>query len=336
LESLLTIVIPTYNRADCLSLLLTTLTEELCGLEEKVRVIVGDNASTDHTPAVTNAFLAANPTAEILRHSENLGADENFCRCIDNAHSQFFWIIGDDDLPKSGVLAAVVALLEQEDTDILYLNSEWMPAIRSAKDGEQVARLTARKLGGEDFAREVNVWVTFISGMVVNRERLFALNPGLDIRRFNGTCLVQLGWVLPLLMSGSSFKICGQRCVLATSGNTGGYGLFTVFGKHFPTILDAVCGSSSLIGRSISSQLRWVYIPRLIKGTRFGNIGAFQSEDILGSLAAFKGSLAYRLAMRPLIQFPRPLALLVYAVLMLPLLGKRVGARLLGTGGQHE
>jgi glycosyltransferase involved in cell wall biosynthesis len=332
---LLTIIVPTYNRASCLDLLLNTLAQELRGLEDKLRVVVGDNASTDNTPELTRSFLEVNPTAQVLRHGENLGAEENFCRCIDMVTTPYFWIVGDDDIPKNGVLSAVVALLEQDGTDLLYLSSEWMPAIRSASNGEHIGPLTVRTLSGEEFAREVNVWVTFISGMIVNRERLFALKPDLNIRRFTGTCLVQLGWVLPLLQEGATFKTIPQRCLLATSGNSGGYGLFAVFGTNFPAILEAVCGPSSGIARCINRQLGWVHIPRLIKGTRFGCVGAFLPEDIVGNLSGFKGSLAYHLAMWPMIRFPRPLALLVYAVLMAPLLAKRMRAKLTSTGGNY-
>ena len=52
---------------------MTTLTAELQGLGDKIRVILGDNASTDHTPTVTVAFLTACPTAHMMRRSEKLG-----------------------------------------------------------------------------------------------------------------------------------------------------------------------------------------------------------------------------------------------------------------------
>jgi len=310
---LLTIVVPTYNRAECLSLLLTTLTVELRELEDKVTVIVGDNASTDHTPAVTGAFKTANPAAEILRHSENLGPEENFCRCIDHVESRFFWIIGDDDLPKSGVLRRIVYLLQHEDPDILYLNSEWMPHITSADDGELVTTLTAKVLSREEFARRVNVWVTFISGMVVNLERLHELNPGLSMRRFTGSSLVQLGWVLPLLMAGSRFEIIQQPCVLATSGNTGGYQLFTVFGTNFPSILDAVCGSTSRVRQTIIKRLVWSYLPSLLWMNRFGRGGTFKAENILEAVAPLRSTFAYWIVILPMSYLPKFLALFFWA-----------------------
>ena len=332
-DVLLTIIVPTYNRARRLSLLLNHLAQQLKGLDGLVQVIIGDNASTDETPEVIQAFMLKYPSTQVLRHCANLGADENFCRCLDQVSTRFFWIIGDDDLPKHGVVAAVLSFLEKEGADLLYLNSEWGTDICNEKQSEHIKNFPVRTKSREAFAQEVNVWVTFISGLVVNRERLFELNPSLDIRRFSGTCLVQLGWVLPLLMTGSAFKICRQRCVLATSGNSGGYGLFEVFGCKFPNILNEICGSNSRVNYIINRQLQWVHIPRLIRGTRFGKIGAFQEAEILDHLVMFKGSLAYRVGMRPLTQLPRRWALLLYAVLMFPTFASRLVTKL--SGARH-
>ncbi|NMM13775.1 MAG: glycosyltransferase family 2 protein [Rhodoferax sp.] len=302
---LLTIVIPTYNRAECLSLLLTTLALELRGLEDKVELIVGNNASTDHTPIVIEAFLKLCPNAQILHNSENLGPDENFCRCIDQVKTRFFWMIGDDDLPKSGALRQIVNLLECEDTDILYLSSEWMPHITSSDDGEPITTLATIVLSREDFAQQVNVWVTFISGMVVNLERLYELNSGLSTRRFTGTSLVQLGWILPLLMTGSHFKIIEQRCILATSGNTGGYKLVTTFGGNFPVILHSVCGKNSAVTKQIEKHLIFSYLPGLIWISRFGEGGIFMSENLIKSVAPFRGYISYWLILFPVILLPK-------------------------------
>lgn len=309
---LLTIVIPTYNRAECLSLLLKTLALELRGLEDKVEVVIGDNASQDHTPIVIDAFLKVYSSAQILRHSENFGPEENFCRCIDQVKTRFFWMIGDDDLPKTGALRQIVNLLECEDTDILYLNSEWMPHIENADDGEPVSILTAKVLSREEFAQQVNVWVTFISGMVVNLDRLYELNPGLSTRRFAGTSLVQLGWILPLLMTGNCFQIIQQRCILATSGNTGGYKLLTVFGTNFPEIINTVCMPNNRICHKIIDILVWSFMPGVIWHSRFDGSLNYLPENSILALSPLRSSPAYWLILRPLALFEKVFALPVW------------------------
>jgi abequosyltransferase len=312
LYPLLTIVIPTYSRAEHLSLLLTTLSMEVLGLENNVRIIVGDNASTDNTIAVTDSFSRVFPDAVILRHSENVGPDENFCRCVDLVKTRFFWIMGDDDLPKEGVLRQIVDLLKDGDPDILYLNSEWLSRIHTSKDGKRITTLTVKLLSRELFAKKVNVWLTFISGMVVNLDRLYELNPGLNIRRFNGTSLVQLGWVLPLLMTGAKFQIVPQLCILATGSNSGGYKLLTVFVNNFSKILDEICGDGLIVRKNIEYSLLWCFVPTLIWSLRFRNQAAFVDENMMTILSSLKGRVGYWLILLPLAKLYKPLALPFY------------------------
>lgn len=320
---LLTIIVPTYNRSEKLALLLRSLLGDLKNFEDSIQLIVGDNASSDNTQQVLSDFKNIYPSAIILRHRVNLGPDENFCRCVEKVSTRYFWIIGDDDLPKHGIVAQVLVRLAETDIDLMYLNSEWRVSFKDAGAGEPVGVLNYAKLSQREFAEEVNVWITYISGMIVNKERLFELNPNLDIRRFQGTSLVQLGWVLPIFMAGRYFITCSQRCVLATGNNSGGYELFKVFCINFLTIVGEVCGGNSHINRVIRRKLEWEFIPRLIIGTRFRKVGAFPEEDILQNLNLFKGSLAYNFFLIPLIRLPKLPAYAVYLILMIPLMWER-------------
>ena len=305
---LLTIVIPTWNRAECLSLLLRTLEGETEGTNGQVCVIVGDNASTDATPQVTREYAGRIPGLQVLRHERNVGADENFCRCLERVSTRFFWIIGDDDLPKEGVVRSVLTLLRRHDPDLLQLGSEWRPQLTGPADGTPAGDLTAVRLGSRAFARRVNVWVTFISGMVVNLERLQRLDPAPSLRRFSGTSLVQLGWVLPLVMSGRHLFVVPQRCILATSGNTGGYKLISVFATNLPAILDSVCGRASAQRNAVVRMLSWSYVPSLLWLTRSDQAGAFAPEDVRSALEPLRPSPAYWLLMLPILKLPRAIA----------------------------
>ena len=309
MNPILSICIPTFNRAANLRLLLETLANELKEIQDKVNVIISNNASVDNTVSEVQHFINSFPTTCAIHQVKNLGPDENFAICVEKVQTRYFWMISDDDLPKKGVLLRIIKLLESEDTDLLYLNSEWVPKIANANDGEAINALIRKIYSRLDFTREVNVWVTFISGMIINLARLRELHPGINIRRFTGTNLIQLGWILPLLMTGNRFHIVQQRCVLATSGNTGGYKLFTVFGTNFPAILNLVCGNASCERKIIVKNLSWNYIPGLIWASRFEYPGKFTSENILKGLAPLKCSPAYWLIMVPLAVFPRFIAI---------------------------
>jgi glycosyltransferase involved in cell wall biosynthesis len=135
---LLTIIVPTYNRAENVGLLLRALRAECVTLDGLVTVLVTDNASTDHTSDVIRELQETWPELLAQRHATNCGPEENFCSGIDHAETKYFWIIGDDDCPKCGVVAKSVALLRELSPALVYMQSEWVRPIVAADQGEPV------------------------------------------------------------------------------------------------------------------------------------------------------------------------------------------------------
>jgi hypothetical protein len=118
---LLTLCIPTWNRANRLSLLLENIKREIQGLEDWIQVVVADNASSDDTSAV----VATSPlTITYGRQESTVGITNNifFATCT-LARGRFIWIIGDDDLIAPGGLARILASLQRAaDIDYHYVN----------------------------------------------------------------------------------------------------------------------------------------------------------------------------------------------------------------------
>lgn len=306
-KPLLTIIIPTYNRAQFVERLLCALEKDLEDLPQ-VRLIVGDNASTDNTPQVVEIFKSRHSNWLFIRHPENLGPDENFCLCLERVESAYFWIIGDDDLPEAGVLKEVVHFLGAHCPDLLYLRSSWLPDVDVCRSRTGSTSWPFRARNRLSFASAVNVWLTFISGMIVNMNTLQSSSPEINLRRFANTNLVQLGWVLPVLMMGHRFFTVREPWVLATSGNTGGYKLLTVFGRNLVEVVESVCGDGSDISRSILRSQLWNYLPGLIWLLRKNGSQGFKRESMLESLIPLRRFAAYRLLLFPLYRLPIPLA----------------------------
>ncbi|MBO9688661.1 MAG: glycosyltransferase family 2 protein [Mitsuaria chitosanitabida] len=303
---MLTICIPTYNRADCLEMLLDALRVELGTLQGLVRVVIGDNASTDRTPEVTRAFAAAMPDALVLRHERNLGPDENFCRCIAEVATEHFWIIGDDDLPRPGLIAAMLPMLERAAPDLLYINSKDMGDVTEAdREALSPGSLDAASLDRRAFASLIHVGMTFVSGCVIRRR--FAPNDGL--RRFTGTHLVQLGWVFEALAQGQRFVHVRTPAVFATAGNRGSYAVLRVFGDSFQRIAREVFvadKASRRIGELIVSRTSIYFLPSVVWALRQATLGDFdRSERAAAAMQSqLGGSLIYRLLVLPLESLP--------------------------------
>lgn len=333
---LLTIIVPTFNRAQHLSRLLDAIRIELEGLGDLVDVVVGDNCSTDGTEAVTSTFKASCPGAIVLRHDKNYGADENFCRCIDRVRSRYFWIIGDDDLPRAGVVRQILEVLVTEAPDLIYLASDWRPELENNGPEDPVTALKPVRLDRGAFARRIHVWSTFISGMIVNRETFVAGN-GLAWRQYSGTSLVQLGWVLGSIKTGRRFLYLSQKCVLATQGNTGGYSVLKVFGNNFPSITAEIFGPKSRLAIAMTRRFAVGFLPDLIWSLRFEHLGDFAPENAATALRTQLGrSASFWLLLMPIAHFPRPAARwflgIAHLVARILLLHDRILERLIGMG----
>jgi abequosyltransferase len=307
---LLTIAVPTCNRAHCLELLLTTLLRELAGLEGRVSVVVSDNASSDRTPAVMAAFAAAWRDTQLLRHAENLGMDGNFCGCVELVDGRYFWVVGDDDLPRAGAVRALLSLLERESPDMVYLDSRWLPELKDNDPTHPVEALQAISLGRLAFARRTHVWTTYLSGMIVRTTPL--LEDSGKLRRYAGTQVSQLAWVLEALRDGGRFIHVTTPCMLATAGNTGGYKVLQVFGQNFPAIVQEVLAGAQPAGALPRAMLRRTavaYLPDLLWGLRGARLGRFDHEDAAAMLRPqFGASLAFYCLLLPISQASRRIA----------------------------
>lgn len=277
---LLTIIIPTYNRADYLERLLAVLKQELINLEPLVRVLVSDNASTDRTPKVTETVAKNWEALIVQRHSINLGPEGNFCSCLPRVETQYCWILGDDDVPVSGTLRSVLCALSNCRPDLLYLQSAWFSDAFDANIVNADTRIANKPIDVFDFTRRTNYWLTFISSVVFDVAHYKRLAPNGPTEEFMGTSLVQLHWVFLLLRHGSKFLISNGPVIKATGSNSGGYSLAHVFGVNLPRLIDLSLGSSSKLGGIIKQSNALSNLPRLLYTVRFAHLGDFKLESL--------------------------------------------------------
>ncbi|OYW05640.1 MAG: hypothetical protein B7X11_01765 [Acidobacteria bacterium 37-65-4] len=108
---LLTIAVPTYNRAKFLRRLLELLASEMKGLENEVELLVSDNASTDETEAVCRE-MGGKLALQYHRQERNVGFDHNALWIVENAKGEYLWMFGDDDLLVEGSIGRMLAFLK--------------------------------------------------------------------------------------------------------------------------------------------------------------------------------------------------------------------------------
>jgi glycosyltransferase involved in cell wall biosynthesis len=97
--ALVTVVLPTYNRAASLHrAIASVLVQEYTALE----LIILDDCSTDDTPAIVKEFR--DPRVTSIRHPANLGLVGNWSFGVLNAHGEYLAVLGDDDRYEPGFL----------------------------------------------------------------------------------------------------------------------------------------------------------------------------------------------------------------------------------------
>ena len=129
-NNLISITIPTYNRAPFLDACL----EYHIPLARKhnVKIFISDNASDDHTQEVVKRRCAEYALISYIRNQDNLGADANFEQSLKLADTEYVWLLGDTyTIPEKG-LDYLVNLLTSRSVvyDLIVFN--WKNRVKDA------------------------------------------------------------------------------------------------------------------------------------------------------------------------------------------------------------
>jgi glycosyltransferase involved in cell wall biosynthesis len=125
MKKLLTIAIPTYNRADLLDKQLGWLAQAIKGFEADCEILVSDNCSTDNTQGIIKKWqgILSNITFKSNKNLENLGVMKNIIYCLSSATTKYVWTIGDDDPIQDRSIPYVINNLKKhENLSLLFLN----------------------------------------------------------------------------------------------------------------------------------------------------------------------------------------------------------------------
>ena len=121
---IVTIAIPTYNRAKILQEALEYLLPECINFKNEIELIISDNGSTDETESVIVNAKQNFKELNIIHNTnkDNQGFSGNFRKCISLSTGKYVWILSDDDFVNKGVISKIVETLNKEiEIGILFL-----------------------------------------------------------------------------------------------------------------------------------------------------------------------------------------------------------------------
>lgn len=302
---LLTIAIPTYNRSVHLETCLGRILEEIDALPQERRslvcVYVSDNCSPDDTPDVIQRYqrLIEAPFRSV-RNESNIGADRNVAQCYASAETPYAWVLGDDDLVVPGGLEKVLAVLEKQDVDVLYVSHYWFMNHHTESVPSNGRRGVTRFASPVLFTRRTNVMLTFISALIART--------GANVEGYadvlHGSNLPQLGWLLQLIRDGRSFAVIEDMVVAAKGSNSGGYGLVQVFGHNLKRITERVLKGHPEIARALENGTIVNFFPGFVADFRSGGNLFEDNEMAQGLKEVFGGNWRYHLFIAPLFWVP--------------------------------
>lgn len=203
---LLSLCIPTYNRAPYLKSLLESILPQLT---PQVEVVISDNGSTDNTKDLIATFADKIPSLAYFSLRENQGPDRNFLHVVERAQGQFCWLLGSDDALYPGAVARLLEEIRHATADLFLLR-------KNSYDSHMSHRVLAYEPMGhygdtttndeksqhKEFFCRVASNLGYLGGLAFRR----SLWQSVDAASFIGTAYVHVFIIQHLLKAGYPLK----------------------------------------------------------------------------------------------------------------------------------
>ena len=202
---LLSIAIPTFNRASYLSELLVNIEQTCKEWTDNIEIVISDNASGDNTRQVVDAFMHRSGFSVVYhRNDKNIGVSANLIGLYSLCCGQYFLFIGDDDRLYRYGISCLMQTLRNEATfsaifqarsdlatpkhsSIAFLARHYLYKFGNAYNGlvnRQLALEAIEKLGGITELSSI-VWpqtaIAFVAMAIGAERQAFPLVMGCEL-----------------------------------------------------------------------------------------------------------------------------------------------------------
>lgn len=226
---ILSVCIPTFSRRQDL---LETMAAVCKQLFDGVELVVSDNGSTDGTADAVRAFIADRPEAPIrlITHAENVGFDRNVLGVVAAARGDYCWLLGDDDVPRPGAVARLVAEVRRRpplahllvnyarrDAVSRRITKERMIVVDSDLETDVSSDFFFRPCPPPSYFRRLGTNVITMSANVVQRSRWLEETP--TVERFVGCNMIHVFIIAAMLADGGRTRFIAEPQVDYTCNN---------------------------------------------------------------------------------------------------------------------
>ena len=216
-QPLLSICIPTYNRAKYLNQTLKEIVRQAHDINrpDLLEIYVSDNCSSDDTPSIIKKCQESYPLV-YNRNKKNIGPDGNFVNCFQKARGKYIWLLGDDDLIEDNAVNVIIHIAQNSNYGLIHINC--------SNKRDKNKKIDDRNA----FLSNISFWITFMSANIIRSEVVKKLQITDELLH---SYMLQVPFFLTSATSFPSNYIVYSRIIsksLASSTN-GGYNLFKVF-----------------------------------------------------------------------------------------------------------
>lgn len=189
---LLSICIPTYNRADILKDTLSRIVSYKSFVDD-VELVISDNCSTDHTQEVCEAFASQYENVRYYRNEVNIH-DRNFISVLDKANGLYLKLINDSCYPTEEGIAFMKTVIREHSSSQtpLFFTNGW-----ARPKEEELIKCSHL----DDYIHHVSVMVTFNNLFGVWKQTWDSIE---HKERFASLKLQQVDWTFGIVSKGGA------------------------------------------------------------------------------------------------------------------------------------
>lgn len=214
-QPVLSICIPTYNRAEYLRGTLENITSDPA-FNDHIEIVISDNASTDNTKEVAEKYCNKYDNVHYFRNDENI-RDANFNLCLRRASGVYRKLCNDTCRFKEGKLKEILIALNKNDTRTPIFFFPVLPFLNKG---------IYRCNGIEDFINKVGYFIGWLLTFGVYKDDLDCLDVD---QKYVKLQFVQVAWALEIIKKHSSAIIVVDDFYNPINpSKKGGYNLFKV------------------------------------------------------------------------------------------------------------
>lgn len=254
--ALLSLCIPTYNRAEILNKSLESIVSQNIFTDtNKIEVVISDNASSDNTKEIAEKYIAK--YGDKIRYFCNIEnvEDKNFILALERGRGDFLKLCNDTLLWLTNSLQLITDAVENNFTTkpvLFFIN----------QNKEEIIDCdTLNK-----FVKNASFMITWIGGFGLWKEDKYILN---YMKKQTETKLSQTGALLQLVSKKKKTKIFRQSfCDLMRPSLSGNYNLSEVFIKNYLSFYEPYLISGEL-DKNVYNKEIWLVLKKHVLPRQF-------------------------------------------------------------------